>query len=165
MFTPRVTGIMNALTFIMNEMTKKAFLGSSLWRNVSSLQFKMVALRSEEPIFAFPVPQKFCQRCIWNSSSVRLINDGPFSSFQGRSSSDSFCLSSKSSSASSLYASLFQFETWKIMKTYFQFWRVWKCITFSPWWLILWRLTYILFTLFLFLDWIVVKKQTTKVPF
>ena len=40
---------------------------------------------------------KFPQRCLWNSSNVRLIDDGPLSSFQGR-----------SSSASPFHASLLQ---------------------------------------------------------
>ena len=39
--------------------------------------------------------QKFPQRCLWNGCNVRLIGDGPLSSFRGR-----------SSSASSLHASL-----------------------------------------------------------
>ena len=34
--------------------------------------------------------QKFPQRCLWNGSNVRLIDVGPFSSFQGRLSSTSF---------------------------------------------------------------------------
>ena len=41
--------------------------------------------------------QKFPQRCLWNSSNVCLIDDGPLSSVQGR-----------SSSASSFHASLLQ---------------------------------------------------------
>ena len=40
---------------------------------------------------------KFPQRCLSNGSTVRLTDDGPLSSFQGR-----------SSSASSLHASLLQ---------------------------------------------------------
>ena len=36
-----------------------------------------------------PVSQKFPQRCLWNGSSVCLIDDGALSSFQGRSSSAS----------------------------------------------------------------------------
>ena len=31
------------------------------------------------------VSQKFPQRCLWNGSNVHLIDDGPLSSFQGRS--------------------------------------------------------------------------------
>ena len=41
--------------------------------------------------------QKFPQHCFWNGSNVHLIDDGPLSSFQGR-----------SSSASSFSASLLQ---------------------------------------------------------
>ena len=36
-----------------------------------------------------PASEKFPQRCLWNSSSVGLIDDGPLSSFQGRLSSAS----------------------------------------------------------------------------
>ena len=39
--------------------------------------------------FSCPVFQKFPQLCLWNGSNVRLIDDGPLSSFQGRSSSTS----------------------------------------------------------------------------
>ena len=45
----------------------------------------------------YPVSQKFPQRCLWNGPNVCLINDGPLSSFQGR-----------SPSASSFNASVFQ---------------------------------------------------------
>ena len=51
----------------------------------------------KSPYALHPVSQKFPQRCLWNGSSVRLIDDGPLSSFQGR-----------SSSASSFHASLLQ---------------------------------------------------------
>ena len=51
----------------------------------------------KSPYALHPVSQKFPQRRIWNGSSVRLIDDGPLSSFQGR-----------SSSASSFHASLLQ---------------------------------------------------------
>ena len=43
----------------------------------------------KSPYALHPVSQKFPQRCLWNGSSVRLIDDGPLSSFQGRSSSAS----------------------------------------------------------------------------
>ena len=49
----------------------------------------------KSPYALHPVSQKFPHRCLWNGSAVRLIDDGPLSSFQGR-----------SSSASSLYACL-----------------------------------------------------------
>ena len=60
-------------------------------------KFKMVSMRSEDPIIIAlnPGSQMFPQRCLWNSSNVRLTDDGPLSSFQGR-----------SSSASSFHASL-----------------------------------------------------------
>ena len=48
-----------------------------------------------------PVSQKFHQRCLWNSASVRLSDDGPLSSFL------SSC-QRRSSSASSFHASLLQ---------------------------------------------------------
>ena len=41
------------------------------------------------PYALHPVPQKFPHHCLWNGSYVRLIDDGPLSSFQGRSSSTS----------------------------------------------------------------------------
>ena len=54
-----------------------------------SVQFKIISLRSENPIF------QVSQRCLLNNSSVRLIDDGPFSFFQGRSQTLSLlCLSS-----------------------------------------------------------------------
>ena len=47
-------------------------------------------LPEASPTYAFrPVPQKFPQRCLLNSSNIRLTDDGPVSSFQGRSSSTS----------------------------------------------------------------------------
>ena len=64
---------------------------------LSSVQFKMVSMRSEPPYALHPISQKFPQRCLRNGSKVRLIDDGPLSSFQGR-----------SSSASSFNASLLQ---------------------------------------------------------
>ncbi len=54
-------------------------------------------MRWENPICAPPRLSKFPQRCHCDSSSVRLIDNGPFSSFQGR-----------SSSASSSHASILQ---------------------------------------------------------
>ena len=51
----------------------------------------------KSPYALHPVSQKFPQRWLSNSSSVRLIDDGPLSSLQGR-----------SSSASSFHASLLQ---------------------------------------------------------
>ena len=41
----------------------------------------------KSPYALHPVSQKFPQRCLWNDLSVRLSDDGPVSSFQGRSSS------------------------------------------------------------------------------
>ena len=40
----------------------------------------------KSPCAHHPVSQKFPQRRLWNGSSVRLTDDGPLSSFQGRSS-------------------------------------------------------------------------------
>ena len=51
----------------------------------------------KSPYALHPVSQKFAQRCLWNGSNVRLIDDGPLSFFQGR-----------SSSAFSFHASLLQ---------------------------------------------------------
>ena len=67
------------------------------WVQFSSVRFKMVFTRSEKPIHAFsqkvpPVPQKFPKRCLWNGSNVRLIDDGPLSSFQGFGWIPDYCL-------------------------------------------------------------------------
>ena len=51
----------------------------------------------KNPICTPPCLSEVSQRCLWNSSNVRLIDDGPLSSFQGR-----------SSNASSFHASLLQ---------------------------------------------------------
>ena len=56
----------------------------------SSVQFKTVSMHLEKPIYVFhSVSQKFPQCCLLNGSNVCLIDDGPLSSFQGRSSSTS----------------------------------------------------------------------------
>ena len=58
----------------------------------------MVSMRSEKPIHAtHPSLRSFPNVAFWNSSNVGLIDDGPLSSFQGR-----------SASASSFHASLLQ---------------------------------------------------------
>ena len=41
------------------------------------------------PYALHPVSQKFPRRCLWNGCNVRLTDDGPLSSFRGRSSSAS----------------------------------------------------------------------------
>ena len=58
-----------------------------------SVQFNSVQFSSrwylcarKIPYALHPVSQKFPQRCLWNGFNVRLIGDGPLSSFQGRSS-------------------------------------------------------------------------------
>ena len=66
--------------------------GVDIYTNIqSSVQFKMVSMRSKKPIIyaLHPVYHKFPQRCFWNGCNVRLIDDGPLSSFHGRSSSAS----------------------------------------------------------------------------
>ena len=49
-----------------------------------SSRWYLCARRS--PYALHPVSQRFLQRCLWNDSSVSLIDDDPLSSFQGRSS-------------------------------------------------------------------------------
>ena len=49
-----------------------------------SLRWYQCACKS--PYALLPVSQKFLQRCLRHGSSVRLIGDGPVSSFEGRSS-------------------------------------------------------------------------------
>ena len=44
----------------------------------------------KSPYALHPVSQKFPQRCIWNSSKIRVIDDGLLSSYQRRLSSISF---------------------------------------------------------------------------
>ena len=53
-------------------------------KETERVQFKMVSMRSEKLICAPPVSQKFPQCRLWNGSIVRLTDDGPLSSFQGR---------------------------------------------------------------------------------
>ena len=65
------------------------------------LQNGMYVLRKVHIHALHPVSQKFPQRCLWNGSSVHLIDDGPLSSFQGR-----------SSRASCFHASLLQAIDW-----------------------------------------------------
>ena len=78
---------------------RKSLLLSSSVCLLSSVQFspRWYLCARKSPYALHPVSQKFPQRCLWNSSNVRLTDDGPFSSFQGR-----------SSSASSFNASLIQ---------------------------------------------------------
>ena len=74
------------------------------WSSTLIPQFSSVTFSSrryqcarKSPYALHPVSQKFPQRCLWNGSNIRLIDDGPLSPFQGR-----------SSSASSFKASLLQ---------------------------------------------------------
>ena len=74
------------------------------WERVDIWEFSSAQFSSraylyapESPYAPHPVPHKFPQRCLWNGSNVRPTDDGPLSSFQGR-----------SSSASSFNASLLQ---------------------------------------------------------
>jgi len=63
----------------------------------SSVQDGISALGKPHNYALHSVSQKFPQRCLRNGSNVRLTDDGPLSSFQGR-----------SSNASSFHASLLQ---------------------------------------------------------
>ena len=64
----------------------------------SSIQFTSIwYLCCRESPHALPISQKFPQHCLWNSSNVCLIDNGPLSSFQRR-----------FSSASSFHACLLQ---------------------------------------------------------
>ena len=57
----------------------------------SSVQFssRWYLCARKSPHALHPISQTFPQRCLWNGSNVRLTDDGPLSSFQGRSSSAS----------------------------------------------------------------------------
>ena len=63
----------------LQQETMRAFLHG---RCVNLAQFKMVSMSSEKPICALPVSQKCPQRCFWNTSNVRMIDDGLLSSFK-----------------------------------------------------------------------------------
>ena len=85
---------MQGLTVLQHVATAKnccAFCShfSSVQDGICVLKKKHYALH--------PISQKFPQRCLWNGSNVRLIDEGPLSSFQGR-----------STSVSSFHASLLQ---------------------------------------------------------
>ena len=63
---------------------------------VLRVQFSIVSVRSEKRICTSPrLSEVSTKRCLWNNSNVRLTDDGPLSSSQGR-----------LSSASSFHASL-----------------------------------------------------------
>ena len=71
------------ITDMFSDLTKTSTLAFS--------QFKMVLMGSKKPIImrSNPSLRSLPQRRLWNSSNVRLIDDGPLSSFQGRSSNAS----------------------------------------------------------------------------
>ena len=54
----------------------------------SSVQFssRWYLCARKSPYAIHPVSHKHAQHCLWNGSNVRLIDDSPLSSFQGRSS-------------------------------------------------------------------------------
>ena len=56
----------------------------------SSVQDGTYALGKAHNYALHPISERFPQRCLWYDSNVRQTDDGPLSSFQGRSSSASF---------------------------------------------------------------------------
>ena len=58
---------------------------------LSAVQFssRWYLCARKSPYALHPVSRKFPQSCLWNGFNVRLTDDGPLSSFQGRSSSAS----------------------------------------------------------------------------
>ena len=64
------------------------FFTWSMYRKMFSSTLYLCARKS--PYALHPVSQEFPQLCVWNGSNVRLIDDGPLSSFQGRSHSASY---------------------------------------------------------------------------
>ena len=82
------------MTNFQMKMTDNLFLITAFTVQLSA---KWYLCARKSPYALHPVSQRFPQRCLWNSSNVRLIDDGPLSSFQER-----------SSSASSFHASLLQ---------------------------------------------------------
>ena len=77
---------MQELTVLQHVVTAKNCC--AFCRCFSSVEDGICVLKT--PHYALHlVSQKFPQCCLWNGSSVHLIDDGPFSSFQGRLSSAS----------------------------------------------------------------------------
>ena len=76
--------------YISNSSVLFSSVHSGIWY-IPSVQFssRWYLCGQKSPYALHPVSQTFPQRCLWNSSNVRLINDGPPSSFQGISSSAS----------------------------------------------------------------------------
>ena len=69
------------------ELRKQIYIRSSVQFNS-----RLYLCARKSPYALHPVSQRFPQRGLWNPSNVHLIDDGPLSSFQGRSSSASFFL-------------------------------------------------------------------------
>ena len=68
-----------------------------MWRNSVQFSSRWYLRAQKSPHVHHPISQKFAQRCLWNGSSVHLIDNGPLLSFQRR-----------SPSASSFHPSLLQ---------------------------------------------------------
>ena len=86
--------VLQLLSRMYSRRNRKLTTGSVQF---SSVHFKMVSMRLGCPYVLHPISQEFPQCCPSKSSNVGLIDDGPFSSSQGR-----------LLSASSFYASLLQ---------------------------------------------------------
>ena len=78
-------------TLGMGGWSASAVVWLTFWHLFGPVQFSsrwyLGALKS--PYALYPVSQKFPQCCLWNSSNVCLIDDGPLLSFQWRPSSTS----------------------------------------------------------------------------
>ena len=78
-------------TLGMGGWSASAVVWLTFWHLFGPVQFNsrwyLGALKS--PYALYPVSQKFPQCCLWNSSNVCLIDDGPLLSFQWRPSSTS----------------------------------------------------------------------------
>ena len=91
--------VLAACCFSLNPDSSQLFSFFKKWCLVwtSSVSFKMVFVHLEKQVCAPPIFQKFPQCCLWNSSSVCLIDNGLLLSFEG-----------KLLSSSSFYTSLLQ---------------------------------------------------------
>ena len=97
----KLTALYNILRHFLHEVRKEK-IEVSMCKNVIHISqltiyihtrkrkcFKAYLCAQKSPHALNPISQKFSQCCLWNGSYVRLTDDGPLSSFQGRSSSAS----------------------------------------------------------------------------
>ena len=82
-------------------------------RNRSSVQFKMVSMRSQKPICAPPrLLDNVFQPCLWNGSNFRLIDDG-LASLVKRKRVSTLCTTINSPQFGLCAESIYQHDAWK----------------------------------------------------